>query len=114
MFKFNRTTPNFIKLPLILLIFIVGCSGNPFEDTSNFSSGIEAKEAPMWAKQVAEGKLPPLSERLPENPLVAKTNFDGYEEPGPYGGTWQPVSHASRFRDMEDDCRLCTPHPLEI
>ena len=79
---------SFIKLLLILLIFIVGCSGNPLEDTSNFSSGIEAKEAPMWAKQVAEGKLPPLSERLPENPLIAKTNFDGYEEPGPYGGTW--------------------------
>ena len=103
-----------IKLLLILLIFIVGCSGNPLEDVSDFPSGIEAKEAPMWAKQVAEGKLPPLSERLPKNPLVAKTNFDGYEEPG---ALWQhvaPVSHASRFRDMEDDCRLCTPHPLEI
>ena len=77
-----------IKLLLILLIFIVGCSGNPLEDVSDFPSGIEAKEAPMWAKRVAEGKLPPLSERLPENPLIAKTNFDGYEEPGPYGGTW--------------------------
>ena len=79
---------SFIKLPLILLIFIVGCSGNPLEDVSDLPRGIEAKEAPMWAKQVAEGKLPPLSERLPENPLVAKTDFDGYERPGPYGGTW--------------------------
>ena len=72
----------------ILLIFIVGCSGNPLEDTSDFPRGFEAKEAPMWAKQVAAGELPPLPERLPANPLVAKTDFDGYEGPGPYGGTW--------------------------
>ena len=64
-----------IKGLLILLIFIVGCSGNPLEDLSDFPRGIEAKEAPMWAKRVAAGKLPPLTERLPENPLVAKTEF---------------------------------------
>ena len=79
---------NFIKRFLILSMLIAGCSGSQVEDTSDFPRGIEAKEAPMWAKQVAEGKLPSLSERLPENPLVAKTDFDGYEQPGPYGGTW--------------------------
>ena len=61
---------------------------NPLEDTSDFPRGLEAKEAPMWAKLVADGKLPSLAERLPQNPLVAKTNFDGYERPGTYGGTW--------------------------
>ena len=108
------TALSFIKALLILLIFIVGCSGNPLEDVSDFASGIEAKEAPMWAKQVAAGKLPPLEERLPENPLVAKTNFDGYERTRPLWKHVAPVPHTSGFRDVEDDSRLCPPHPLEI
>ena len=48
------TTLHFIKALFILLIFIAGCSGNPLEDVSDFPRGVEAKEAPMWAKQVAE------------------------------------------------------------
>ena len=64
-----------IKGLFILPIFIVGCSGSQLEDTSDFPRGIEAKEAPMWAKQVAEGKLPPLSERLPENPTRRENRF---------------------------------------
>jgi len=80
-----KPTKTFHSPLLIFLIFIVGCSGSQIEDTSDFPRGTEAKEAPMWAKQVGAGKLPPLSERLPENPLVAKTDFDGYEGPGPYG-----------------------------
>jgi len=42
----------------------------------------------MLAALVAEGKLPPLEERLPERPLVAKHDYEGYEGPGVYGGTW--------------------------
>lgn len=40
------------------------------------------KEAPMLAELVQAGKLPPVEERLPENPLV----FD-VEKIGQYGGT---------------------------
>ena len=60
---------------MIVLIFVVGCSGNPLEDTSNFSRGIEAKEAPMWAKQVAEGKLPPLAEPPSRKPSRRQDKF---------------------------------------
>jgi peptide/nickel transport system substrate-binding protein len=42
-------------------------------------------EAPMLAEQVAAGTLPPVEERLPENPYVA-TGLDGV---GNYGGTWR-------------------------
>jgi len=42
------------------------------------------KEAPALAKLVQEGKLPPVAERLPENPLVIVPP----EQAGPYGGTW--------------------------
>ena len=42
-------------------------------------------EAPMLAELVAKGELPPVDERLPENPLVV-TGLDGI---GNYGGTWR-------------------------
>ena len=41
-----------------------------------------AKEAPMLAKMVKSGKLPPLEQRLPEKPLVEKP----VSEIGKYGG----------------------------
>ncbi|MDE2955052.1 MAG: ABC transporter substrate-binding protein [Gemmatimonadota bacterium] len=40
-------------------------------------------EAPMFTEQVNQGKLPPVSDRLPENPLVIVP----LEEIGTYGGT---------------------------
>ena len=40
-------------------------------------------EAPMLAERVRKGELPPVSERLPENPLVVVP----VEEIGRYGGT---------------------------
>ena len=40
-------------------------------------------EAPMLAQMVEAGELPPLAERLPDDPLV----FEPYEEVGTYGGT---------------------------
>jgi len=42
-------------------------------------------EAPMLADLVAQGKLPPVGERLPENPDV----FAPVESIGKYGGTWR-------------------------
>ncbi len=41
-------------------------------------------EAPDLAKRVAAGELPPVSERLPEEPLIVPT----IERIGQYGGTW--------------------------
>lgn len=41
-------------------------------------------ESPIWTELVQAGKLPPLKERLPENPVVL-TGVDGI---GQYGGTW--------------------------
>lgn len=41
------------------------------------------KEAPMLAERVRAGELPPLAERLPENPMVVQP-LNG---PGRYGGT---------------------------
>ena len=43
------------------------------------------KEAPMLAELVKAGKLPPIEQRLPEDPLVIKPAHDI----GRYGGTWR-------------------------
>jgi peptide/nickel transport system substrate-binding protein len=45
----------------------------------------EFKESPMFADLVQQGKLPPVAERLPKNPVVVTP----YEEIGQYGGTWR-------------------------
>ena len=47
------------------------------------AAAVVFKEAPMLAKLVEEGKLPPVEERLPENPEVV----EGPEGIGTYGGT---------------------------
>ena len=48
-------------------------------------SGLTFQEAPLWAPLVAAGRLPPVAERLPEDPLVIAPP----QQMGPYGGTWR-------------------------
>ncbi len=48
----------------------------------------EFNEAPMLAELVETGKLPPVEERLPEEPVVVVP----VEEVGQYGGTWRRVA----------------------
>ena len=84
-----------IYLLLINILIWLGCSGPPSYD--HLRKGdidlFTAKEAPMLSDKVSKGELPPLNERLPETPLIAKTNYDGYDKPGKYGGQWH------RFHD---------------
>jgi peptide/nickel transport system substrate-binding protein len=47
--------------------------------------GTEYGEAPALAEEVEAGNLPPVEERLPEEPIVV----DVPERIGQYGGTWQ-------------------------
>ncbi|NLK09312.1 MAG: hypothetical protein GX316_11545 [Firmicutes bacterium] len=47
------------------------------------SSVFAYSEAPMLAKEVKQGLLPPVAERLPENPMV----ITPLREVGRYGGT---------------------------
>ena len=54
------------------------------ENGNLFSKPDSYQEAPLLAARVAAGELPPVEERLPENPLVLKPT-DGI---GKYGGTW--------------------------
>ncbi len=51
------------------------------------------KEAPMLAELVAAGKLPPVDERLPQDPCV----LEPVESIGTYGGTWNFMSPSTNF-----------------
>lgn len=50
-----------------------------------FGAASGYNEAPQLAQQVKQGKLSPIGERLPANPLVVKP----VERIGEYGGTWR-------------------------
>jgi peptide/nickel transport system substrate-binding protein len=52
-------------------------------------------ETPMLAEQVAAGELPPVAERLPENPRVMTLDGEN-QSPGRHGGTWRMLIHRSK------------------
>lgn len=61
----------------VALSFILSLSGA--------AGAADYKEAPGLSELVKGGKLPPVEQRLPENPLVLKP----VEKAGKYGGTWR-------------------------
>ena len=66
---------------------LTGCSffsTDPESNSTSAGGGSDAKEAPQLASQVESGELPPVTERLPEEPMIVEP----HEEPGQYGGTW--------------------------
>ena len=65
-------------IPLAVLVLAVALVGSPMA-AAKFS------EAPLLAEKVAQGELPPVEERLPENPVVVQP----HAELGRYGGTIQ-------------------------
>ena len=66
-------------------------------------------EAPMLAQLVKAGKLPPVQQRLPEEPMVVKP----LHEIGRYGGTWRRAFTGPA--DLENGDRICsTDKPLFV
>lgn len=60
---------------------------------------LEFHEAPMLRTKVAVGELPPVEERLPEEPLVVKP----VEEIGQYGGTMRRLSNEGNYNNYSMD-----------
>ena len=56
----------------------------PANALPGLAAGTDYKEAPSLRDRVAAGSLPPVKDRLPENPLVIKP----VERVGRYGGDW--------------------------
>ena len=78
-------------LACAVLLGTLACTGTEqaIDTPSRDGADLSQKEAPVLAVRVAAGSLPPLHERIPANPLVAKHDYTGYEGPGVYGGTWR-------------------------
>ena len=71
------------KLLVVLLVIAVAIPA--MGSLAPAGAQMEYNEAPMLAEKVAAGELPPVADRLPENPRVV-----GFEdsEIGVYGGIW--------------------------
>jgi peptide/nickel transport system substrate-binding protein len=72
------------------------------------------QEAPMLADLVKSGDLPPVEERLPENPLVEDT-----ESIGTYGGTWRrgflgPSDYNGYIRIVADSLLVFSPDGTQV
>ena len=89
-----------VSISMVFSLSLAGCKTTTTETTAVETTAAETiaaettaaettavamvfKEAPMLVKLVEEGKLPPVAERLPENPEVV----EGPEGIGTYGGT---------------------------
>ncbi|MCX7365634.1 MAG: hypothetical protein NTV97_27945 [Alphaproteobacteria bacterium] len=64
---------------------LVGELENPTIITDTTQWPKQFKEAPALAELVKAGKLPPVAERLPSEPMVLKP----LRSVGTYGGTWR-------------------------
>ncbi len=70
---------------LFVVITLSLFAGGKTEPAGTTDAQAVAKgEAPMLAEMVKAGKLPPVNERLPDDPIVVKA----VESIGKYGGTW--------------------------
>ncbi len=65
-----------LSAALLLLLIVASAAAGSYQ------------EAPMLRKLVAAGELPPVEERLPEEPLVVEP----VREIGKYGGTWRRLA----------------------
>src|ERR1700744_2817776 len=72
-------------------------------------------EAPQFAEQVKAGKLPPVEQRLPEQPLVVPVT----ERVGEYGGIWRraflgPADANNYVRIVYDGLFRFSPNGADI
>jgi peptide/nickel transport system substrate-binding protein len=68
----------YLRLLVSLLVLTIGLVPSLAQDQTAYS------EAPMLTEMVGSGALPPLDDRLPENPLMVEP-----AQIGTYGGTWR-------------------------
>ena len=83
--------------------------------TPAVAQGGKYHEAPALAEQVKAGKLPPVEQRLPEQPLVVPV----VEKVGEYGGVWRraflgPADANNYVRVVYDGLFRFTPDGAEI
>jgi peptide/nickel transport system substrate-binding protein len=97
----------FIVLACVSALLVLACKGESAGSAGGKAGSAgetAAREAPEFVKLVAEGKLPPLAERIPKNPRV----ITPYEKVGVYGGDWRVaqvgghLAHVRRYQYYEN------------
>jgi peptide/nickel transport system substrate-binding protein len=108
--KENEMARRLVRIALVLVLALAatgivlagGVSEKPAEKAAPAMTAPAAKpgkykEAPDLAEAVKAGKLPPVEQRLPENPMV----ITPIEKVGIYGGTWKFfIDSQSRLVDV--------------
>ena len=76
----------FIIAGMVMAVLLSGCGKSATAGSGGGSApaAATAKEAPQLAEKVAKGELPPLAQRLPEEPFVTSAS-----ETGKYGGIYR-------------------------
>lgn len=79
------------KLALLITVALLLCSVTGF---SYAEEAVTYTQAPMFDQAVADGTLPPVEERLPEEPCICKEMLDEHldQQIGNYGGTLRTVT----------------------
>jgi peptide/nickel transport system substrate-binding protein len=105
--KHTRWLAWFVNAALLVISgALVSCSkGDPSKlgGTISIEELRSMKESPMMAEMVKAGKLPPLGERLPWEPLVVKP----YGQAGVHGGAWH--FDVTTRRDVNLVYHIATP-----
>ena len=70
---------------LVMFVVLLALGVGAYAPMSTRAQESKYHEAPMLADLVKAGKLPPVAQRLPEDPLVVETA----ESIGQYGGVWR-------------------------
>ncbi|MBM3470099.1 MAG: ABC transporter substrate-binding protein [Armatimonadetes bacterium] len=74
------------RLVILTIAILALCAGTYAPaPTHALAQAPKYKEAPMLAELVKAGKLPPVGQRLPEDPLIV----EAFESIGQYGGVWR-------------------------
>ena len=79
-----------IRVPISIFLIALWTHPSPKAAGSELSGAIY-REAPMLTKRVQRGELPPLEQRLPQEPMVVEP----IDEIGQYGGTWHRMMKGS-------------------
>jgi peptide/nickel transport system substrate-binding protein len=96
-----------IVIPALISAFLIlACSrgGGGTTAAAPSAPANTAREAPEFVQLVAEGKLPPLADRLPKKPKI----ITPYEKVGVYGGDWRVaqvgghLTHMHRYQYYEN------------
>ncbi|MFO7696209.1 MAG: ABC transporter substrate-binding protein [Anaerolineae bacterium] len=108
--KIVKETVEVVKEVEKQVTVVVEKEGEKVEPTGKPEPVSKYKESPMLAERVAAGVLPPVDERLPEEPLIVPV----YDSIGQYGGALTVGQLSASFRG--DDCGMAIgkPHGLRI